>query len=72
MVHGSIDPHLVIDHIDGNKTNNSIFNLRWVTKSENIKNSFLNGQNKTPYDRILKMTRASAKKRLENKQQVSF
>lgn len=28
-----------VDHIDGNKQNNSITNLRWVTNNENQKNA---------------------------------
>lgn len=28
----------IVDHIDGNKTNNNALNLRWVTNSENLRN----------------------------------
>ena len=38
----------IVDHIDGNKTNNKATNLRWVTNSENIlnPNTYFNFKNK--------------------------
>ena len=32
-----------VDHIDGNKSNNCVYNLRWVTRSENMKAAYASG-----------------------------
>lgn len=34
--------NLTVDHIDGNKTNNCLSNLRWVTNEENIRLMLMN------------------------------
>ena len=38
---------LQINHIDGNKLNNSLSNLEWVTAQENIQHALKNGLRKT-------------------------
>lgn len=38
--HGAIAKGMVIDHKDGNKTNNAIENLEAITQSENVKRAF--------------------------------
>ena len=40
------DPFLEIDHIDGNKSNNAITNLRQLNHKENIENAILNKNKK--------------------------
>lgn len=40
---GEIPEGMVIDHIDGNRSNNSLSNLRLVTQSENMDNAQVNG-----------------------------
>ena len=43
--HGKSD--LTVDHIDGNKMNNSLDNLEYVTLSENIKRAYSKGLKET-------------------------
>lgn len=37
------DPNLVINHIDGNKWNNTVSNLEWITYSQNNQHAYDNG-----------------------------
>lgn len=43
---GPIEKGMDIDHIDGNRSNNNIANLRLVSHSENMKNAYRNIHNK--------------------------
>ena len=36
----------VVNHIDGNKLNNSVNNLEWCNQSENVRHSYANGLQK--------------------------
>lgn len=43
--HGNyLDTNLTVNHIDGNSLNNNASNLEWLTRADNIKYGFKNGQ----------------------------
>jgi len=51
--------NIIVDHIDRNRTNNKLSNLRWVTPSENVintdwENRKINKNNKTGHKNITK------------------
>lgn len=54
MYYGNIDHNLVVDHIDGNTSNNSINNLRQITRSEN--NTNCESYSSTGYRGVYKLT----------------
>lgn len=55
--HGPIPDGMIIDHIDGNKTNNKISNLRLVTHRTNSRNSGKRSHNKTGFTGVAKTVR---------------
>ena len=61
LCNGSIDPSLVIDHIDGNNQNNKISNLRQVTSLENARNRKLSKYNKSGVTGIMLVKRKDRK-----------
>ena len=46
------DNKLCVDHIDENKTNNNVVNLRWATSRENTQNRGKQKNNKSGYKSV--------------------
>lgn len=57
MVHGPIDQGFVIDHIDGNKDNNSITNLRMCNQADNTRNRGMSVHNTSGFKGVTKRGR---------------
>lgn len=56
LLNGEIPADMQIDHIDGNRSNNSIENLRLVTRTGNMKNTKLRFTNKTGVPGVSKLS----------------
>lgn len=42
-----IDTNMTVNHIDGNRLNNRVDNLEWLSRADNIRYGFKNGQYST-------------------------
>ena len=50
------DETYVVNHKDGNKTNNHVENLEWISQSENVKHAFRLGLNKGKKNKVYQYT----------------
>ncbi len=49
------DVHLVVNHIDGKRTNNHSVNLEWITLSENNTHGYINKERSSTYPGVRKV-----------------
>lgn len=54
MVYGEIPKGMVIDHVNGNKTDNRLCNLRLASVQQNIQNAKLSSHNRSGYKGVSK------------------
>lgn len=50
------DETYVVNHKDGNKTNNNVKNLEWISQTENVKHAFRLGLNKGKKNKVYQYT----------------